>query len=57
MELHVIKGSDLERLLAKFRVLYHGAEMLGAVKGTETPLPSYEGADPDNRKDKRTKIT
>jgi G3E family GTPase len=40
--------SDLARLLATLRVLNPGAEMFGAVKGTETPLPSFDDAEPEN---------
>lgn len=40
--------SDLGKLLATLRVLNPGAEMFGAVKGTETLLPSFEGAEPED---------
>jgi G3E family GTPase len=41
-------GAELARLLATLRVLNPGAEMFGAVKGTETPLPSFDDAEPEN---------
>lgn len=40
-------GSDLEKLLATMRVLNPGAEMFGAVKGTETALPAFDTAEPE----------
>jgi G3E family GTPase len=40
--------SGLGRLLATLRVLNPGAEMIGAVKGTETPLPSFDDAKPED---------
>jgi G3E family GTPase len=40
--------ADLAKLLATLRVLNPGAEMFGAVKGTETALPSFDHAEPEN---------
>jgi G3E family GTPase len=40
--------ADLARLLATLRVLNPGAEMFGAVKGTETALPRFDHAEPEN---------
>jgi G3E family GTPase len=42
------KESDLGRLLATLRVLNPGAEIFGAVKGTETTLPSFDHAEPED---------
>lgn len=39
--------SDLAKLLATLRLLNPGAEMLGAVKGTETALPAFDHAEPE----------
>jgi G3E family GTPase len=41
-------GFDLKRLLATLRVLNPGAEMLGAVKGTEVSLPAFDHAEAEN---------
>jgi hypothetical protein len=41
-------GPYLERLLATLRVLNPGAEMFGAVKGTETTLPSFNNVEPED---------
>lgn len=40
--------ADLAKLLATLRVLNPGAEMFGAVKGTETALPFFDHAEPEN---------
>lgn len=40
--------SDLAKLLATLRLLNPGAEMLGAVKGTETALPAFDHAEPED---------
>jgi G3E family GTPase len=40
--------ADLAKLLATLRILNPGAEMFGAVKGTETALPSFDHAEPEN---------
>lgn len=39
--------SDLAKLLATLRLLNPGAEMLGAVKGTEAALPAFDHAEPE----------
>ncbi len=41
-------GSDLEKLLATLRALTPGAEMFGAVKGTEVSLPAFDQAKPEH---------
>ena len=40
--------SEIAKLLATLRVLNPGAEMFGAVKGTETALPLFDHAEPEN---------
>jgi G3E family GTPase len=40
--------ADLAKLLATLRILNPGAEMFGAVKGTETSLPTFDHAEPEN---------
>jgi G3E family GTPase len=40
--------SELGRLLATLRVLNPGAEMFGTVKGTQSPLPSFDDFKPED---------
>jgi G3E family GTPase len=42
------RDPDLSKLLATLRILNPGAKMFGAVKGTETFLPAFDHAEPED---------